>query len=69
MEANFNIPSEELNDLDMQIEKTVQDLGRLSSFSQNQSGDALFKVRMDKMKALRFLREKRIRILKQRRFS
>lgn len=68
MEANLHDPREDIIDLDMQIEKTVQDLGRLSSFSQNSSGDALFKVRMDKMKALRYLREKRIVILKKRRF-
>ena len=55
--------SKELVDLDIQIEKTVQDLGRLSSFSQINGGDALSSVRHEKMRALRFLREKRISIL------
>jgi hypothetical protein len=54
-----------LIDLELQIEKTVQDLGRLSSFSQSNGGDALSSVRQEKMVALRFLREKRIRILNQ----
>lgn len=55
--------SEELMDLDNQIQKTVQDLGRLSSFSHNNGGDALSNVRQEKMRALRFLREKRVSIL------
>jgi len=67
MEANLHDPNKDIIDLDMQIEKTVQDLGRLSSFSQTSGGDALFMVRMEKMKALRYLREKRIVILKKRR--
>jgi hypothetical protein len=63
MEGDFqNLPNE-LVDLDLQIEKTVQDIGRLSSFSQSNGGDALSKVRIEKMKALRFLQEKRIKIL------
>jgi hypothetical protein len=63
MEPDFQNLPEELVDLDLQIEKTVQDIGRLSSFSQRSGGDALSKVRMEKMKALRFLQEKRISIL------
>lgn len=63
MEPDFQNLPEELVDLDLQIEKTVQDIGRLSSFSQQSGGDALSKVRMEKMKALRFLQEKRISIL------
>jgi hypothetical protein len=63
MESDFqNLPSE-IVDLDLQIEKTVQDIGRLSSFSQVNGGDALSKVRLEKMKALRFLQEKRMKIL------
>ena len=63
MEPDFQNLPEELVDLDLQIEKTVQDIGRLSSFSQQSGGDALSKVRLEKMKALRFLQEKRISIL------
>ncbi len=63
MNSNDKHSSENIVDLDLQIEKTVQDLGRLSSFSQNNGGDALSKVRHEKMQALRFLREKRINIL------
>lgn len=62
MKTTNNHSSEELIDLDLQIQKTVQDLGRLSSFSQSTGGDALSDVRHEKMKALRFLREKRISI-------
>jgi hypothetical protein len=68
MEPDFqNLPNE-IVDLDLQIEKTVQDIGRLSSFSQGNGGDALSKVRIEKMKALRFLQEKRIKILNKGRF-
>jgi len=63
MNPTNNPSSEELTDLDLQIQKTVQDLGRLSSFSHNNGGDALSNVRHEKMKALRFLREKRVSIL------
>ncbi len=54
---------EELKLLDEQIQQTVQDIGRLSSFSQSSGGAILSQVKEEKMKALRFLREKRIRIL------
>jgi len=68
MESDFqNLPNE-IVDLDLQIEKTVQDIGRLSSFSQANGGDALSKVRIEKMKALRFLQEKRMKILNKGRF-
>jgi hypothetical protein len=66
MESNFQDTPDELVDLDLQIQKTVQDLGRISSFSQNNDGDALSKLRQEKMQALRELREKRIDILKNR---
>lgn len=68
MEANFQKIPEEIVNLDVQIEKTVQDIGRLSSFSQNTGGDALSSVRKEKMKALRFLQEKRVKILNKSRF-
>lgn len=68
MEPNYQKTPEDIVDLDVQIEKTVQDIGRLSSFSQNGEGAALSRVRIEKMKALRFLQEKRIKILNKSRF-
>lgn len=65
MKADKQISKKELAEIDDQIQKTVQDLGRLSSFSQSTGGDVLSQVREEKMKALRFLREKRIQILDQ----
>lgn len=65
MKTNNIDSKDDLVNLDLQIEKTVQDLGRLSSFSQRSGGSALSSVRQEKMRALRFLREKRISILKR----
>jgi hypothetical protein len=65
MRINKTEQSDELVDIDLQIQQTVQDLGRLSSFNQNTGGKALSSVRQEKMMALRFLREKRTSILKR----
>lgn len=54
----------ELRSLDAQIDKTISDIGRLSSYNQSKT-DTLSKIKLEKMNFLHSLVEKKTKLIKR----